>query len=233
MSFSDTKHSIAGSQSMTETKRCCTCGGSKPPSEFYKPSKTQCKECCRIKNRARYKKNAKEIIKRTANNRAKNKDRYAEVDKKWRAKNQEKVDRYKEKARQDYIKNADAIKAANREKYKKPEEKEKRRIQLLNWSRRNRDKVAARAARKLAEKLRAMPEWANKFFIDEAYALGRLRTEATGIEWHVDHVVPLRGKIVCGLHVERNLQVIPAKVNYQKSNRWWPDMPVNIGAEHA
>lgn len=63
-----------------------------------------------------------------------------------------------------------------------------------------------------------MPVWANKFFIDEIYALARLRTELTGIEWQVDHIIPLRSKIVCGLHTEQNLQVIPAIENARKSN---------------
>jgi hypothetical protein len=76
-----------------------------------------------------------------------------------------------------------------------------------------------------AKLLKATPGWANKFFIAEAYRLASLRSKMLGYEWHVDHIVPLRSKIVCGLHVEHNLRVIRGAENCSKGNRYWPDMP--------
>lgn len=78
---------------------------------------------------------------------------------------------------------------------------------------------------KRASVKQATPKWRNKFFINEIYGLSKLRSKVTGYGWHVDHIVPLLSPLVCGLHVEHNLQVIPARTNIRKRNRFWPDMP--------
>lgn len=93
------------------------------------------------------------------------------------------------------------------------------------WAIGNKARVTARVSRRDAEKLRATPAWANRFFIEEAYDLARRLSEVFGFPWHVDHIVPLRSKWVCGLHTELNLRVIPAQENIRKGNRHWPDMP--------
>lgn len=73
--------------------------------------------------------------------------------------------------------------------------------------------------------MNATAAWANLFFIDEIYDLARLRTKHLGVVHHVDHIVPLQHPLVCGLHVEHNLRVIPALDNLRKKNLWRPDMP--------
>lgn len=67
---------------------------------------------------------------------------------------------------------------------------------------------------------RATPAWANKFVMDEAYRLAALRTKVTGYQWNVDHIVPLNGANVCGLHVHNNLCIIPAVENRKKYNKF-------------
>lgn len=93
------------------------------------------------------------------------------------------------------------------------------------WHKSNPDMAAANAGKRRAAVRRACPSWANDFFIDEAYDIAMRRTQATGVRYVVDHIVPLTSSLVCGLHTEHNLQVIPDAINARKGNRWWPDMP--------
>jgi hypothetical protein len=62
------------------------------------------------------------------------------------------------------------------------------------------------------------PLWANDTAIDEVYKAAKSLTESTGVIYHVDHIIPIRHPLVCGLHVENNLRAIPATENMQKSN---------------
>ena len=99
------------------------------------------------------------------------------------------------------------------------------RARTNQWRANNPDKRRAQFARYKAQRMQATPAWADsekiKAFYTTADALGML----TG-EWHhVDHIVPLRSRRVCGLHVEANLRVITATENQSKGNRHWPDMP--------
>lgn len=83
----------------------------------------------------------------------------------------------------------------------------------------------ANKAEREAKKLRATPPFASKEAIQSLYKLAKDLTKSTGIPHQVDHIVPLRSPVVCGLHWEGNLQVIPKEENIKKSNKIWPDMP--------
>lgn len=58
------------------------------------------------------------------------------------------------------------------------------------------------------------------FVFQEAKRLQVLRKALTGIDWHIDHIVPLKGTNVCGFHVWNNLRVIPKIVNLRKGNKY-------------
>jgi len=73
----------------------------------------------------------------------------------------------------------------------------------------------------------AVVPWADKGAIAQFYALAVSLTASsmTRTTWHVDHIVPLRSELVCGLHTHNNLQVVTASANIRKSSKHWPDMP--------
>ena len=137
--------------------------------------------------------------------RSKNRDRILVVSKAWRIKNKEKIKRQGKEWRE--------------------KNKEHRARYMREQQLRKSEMFADNAARRRAKTKNATPEWSNKFYVSEAYHLAKLRTKMLGFNWHVDHIVPLQSEIVCGLHVENNLRVIPASENHSKNNRQWPDMP--------
>lgn len=200
---------------------------------------------------AKYAENPDVYRKRSARWRAANVEKSIERSRIWRESNKARVAEYNAKYRSEnvekrrllnanwYAKNVEKRKIYNTQ-WRAEESPAERRIKQAAWRALNPDKVralqarhyllnpkkyTARVAARKARQLRATPAWANHFFIEEAYDLAQLRTKATGFKWHVDHVVPLISKRVCGLHVENNLQVIPATTNASKGNRHWPDMP--------
>ena len=71
----------------------------------------------------------------------------------------------------------------------------------------------ARSSNRRAKELKATPAWSNRDKIKEIY-----KNCPTG--YHVDHEIPLQGKLVCGLHVEGNLQYLTAENNLKKSNKF-------------
>lgn len=92
------------------------------------------------------------------------------------------------------------------------------------WRTNNSNRVIANNAYRRAMKLQRTPTWANRQRINEIYedydVISTISRMCGGEAFEVDHTVPLLGELVCGLHVETNLQIITATENVTKSNKW-------------
>lgn len=92
------------------------------------------------------------------------------------------------------------------------------------YNHRNKEKRAAQSAKYRAAKLSAMPSWADldkikQIYNDASILRAFFKEFLPKSDFHVDHVIPLQGKNVCGLHTEDNLQILPATENRSKGNR--------------
>jgi hypothetical protein len=136
----------------------------------------------------------------------------------WRASNRE---RHRAYSRRWEIENRD--RANERARQWRAKNKERRAATCRSWNERNQAKRAEQVARRRAKIV--TPAWASKSAIAAFYKEAKRLEKETGVKHHVDHIVPLNSDLVCGLHVEHNLQVIPASVNVLKRNLSWPDKP--------
>jgi hypothetical protein len=116
--------------------------------------------------------------------------------------------------------------------------REKCRAIIEAWSARNPEKVKAYAAKAKANnkgnvnahtvkrrlaKINRTPKWLTEddfWMMEQAYDLAALRTRLFGFPWHVDHEIPLQGKLVSGLHTPYNLRVIPGVENVKKGAQY-------------
>jgi len=203
---------------------CSKCHIEKDLSEFNKDkSKSSgyysCCKACKSKynietksNRAKtkriyYEKNKYLILQKSKAKYQKNKDAVIKKNALYRKNNAEKL---KETKRIYYLKNLDKIKA-------------KMKIYHKSYKENNRHVLNANDAKRHAAELQRTPKWLTKEDINkikQIYYESRMLTLETGVKHHVDHIIPLQGKIVSGLHVPSNLRVITETENVRKNNRY-------------
>lgn len=103
--------------------------------------------------------------------------------------------------------------------------REELRAYFRQYAKVNPHKKQAVTVSRRAKKLGATPSWANADQIAAVYKRSKQIENNCGTKMHVDHIVPLVHTLVCGLHCEANLRVIPATKNLSKGNNYWPNMP--------
>lgn len=186
-------------------------------------------ECEREKQRKYRKDNPEKERERKRKWKAANRERVRENDRQWVEANPEKLrekDRkWREANPEKKRENDRQYRKANPEKKREQSRKwsaanpEKVREGDRRWRAANRDKRNAFGAARKSRKLNATPPWADLAAIKSIYAECARIVADTGVAHHVDHIVPLQGRTVCGLHVETNLQILTASENIKKGNR--------------
>lgn len=200
---------------MVEMKRCYTCKTTKPCSAFGKQTRSkdglrgECKDCrwsyqlLNLEKRREYKaKNAEHISAKTKEWRERNAEHIAAYDRRNRERDLAWNKAYRER-------NAEARKAYNRE-----------------YSQKYPERLRANVVTRRARQQNSQPVCLNpsdKATIRRCYAVSRMFRDLFGIDAHVDHVLPLAGRDVCGLHVPWNLRIIDGTKNRQKAFHWSED----------
>jgi hypothetical protein len=180
-----------------------------------------------------YRAKNKEKLKEYEKKRAEEKKRYYEENKTailarkkiYRQNNKEKIyvkNKEYQKINEEKIKQKNAVR--RKIYYVKNIEKIKERYK--NWVTNNREKKLALIAKRKAAQIQRTPWWITAedwLAIQNFYAEAKRLEVQTGVKHHVDHIIPLQGKLVSGLHVPNNLCVISAKDNQRKSNNYQPN----------
>lgn len=193
-------------------KQCATCKESRPFADFYR-NRTRadgfaqrCKPCTRA---------------HTATTR----DARKEWERAYFAQNRERLDVYRDKYRaenRDRLAEQQRMRDASRADYfaaYREEFRDKRKAYAHEYAARNRPQFAEKRRRRTAQILRATPPWADLNAIREFYEDAARLCLETGYAWEVDHLYPLKGKTVCGLHNQFNLRVITKEENRSKGSR--------------
>lgn len=206
-------------------KLCPKCGETKPRSAYGlrkngKTLRSYCTECTNRTGRDWARRHRSQATKNCREWRKRNPARSLENERRWREANRDKVRQF---SRNWYYNNPEKVRAATKKWYY--QNRGYAAVKYREWVASNPSRNSHNTAMYEARKNRAMPLWADSEQIAIVYEHRDAIANKEGAAYHVDHIVPLCSDLVCGLHVEDNLQVILASENQRKSNKTWPGMP--------
>lgn len=198
----------------------------------YSITKKRCPECLSIWHKESYKKNPKKKLERNKKWKEANLEKKKALDKAYRLKNKEKIDNYN---KQYYASHREEMNASSKqwrddnklrckELMKKwyAENNNRWKNHVKEYGKANRGKTNALSKKYKTQKCNATPKWLTKEQfqeIEKIYIEAARLTKISGVQMHVDHIVPLNGKNVSGLHVPWNLQILSASDNLKKRNK--------------
>jgi hypothetical protein len=201
---------------MAETilRRCPGCALDRPEDHFYPPRVTnKCRACLTAYKRQHYVDNADKYKERAKAAMLRDVDGYRAA-----ARARAKVDPAAPARKKAYkARHADRVKLQNAAYRARHATKIGEAVSA--WRRENKAKLCHYAAKRRVAKGLATPAWADHGFIEGFYIVAAAWTAATGVPHEVDHIIPIQGDGVCGLHVPANLQVLPRSVNRAKANK--------------
>jgi hypothetical protein len=192
-------------------KRCVKCGNTKSKNEFGVDTvkrdglRSYCKPCDRIRSLENYKKNRAARIEGMKGYHLRNRACRLGQMKAWSSKN---GSLKSESMHAWYLANKDWVRGQHKD-----------------YRKRNPHKVAYWTSKRRLAKMQRTPKWLTRHHlavIEMFYETSNNFSKETGTQFHVDHIIPLQGRNVSGLHVPWNLQIIEAAVNIAKKNRILP-----------
>ena len=212
----------------------------------YMGKRSECKVCEKeyrartfeqrsLKSKERYESNKEEILESQRKYYLENKELIAVRNRQYSIANKEHLS---SKQKEYYLKNKEEILSKQKQYYQDNREhrleivkcyasvnKDKIKDYLKEYSKlynkNNRPKITAQTAKYRASKKNRTPGWLTEedfSAIADFYILAKALNEATGESYHVDHIIPLQGELVSGLHVPSNLQILTAAENTAKNN---------------
>lgn len=190
-------------------KVCKTCSTEKPLKSFGKSKRhkdgllASCKDCISLKRKNYFDKNPKAL------------EAKRERERNWKKQNPEKVkandQRYRDNNKESIKTRLEEYAKDNQDKIKEAKRK---------YERNNPQIRAEIKTRRRAAERKAIPSWSERDKIKVVYEKARWLSTITGLNYHVDHIIPIQGKDVCGLHVWSNLQILEASLNCSKQDKY-------------
>jgi hypothetical protein len=195
-------------------KKCCTCKETKQIDDFSKNRSTgdgysfACRSCNSKTKRESYKKNKEKILLKSKENYYKDVEKSRKLKREWAHNNKES----EIKRASEWYKNN----KKRKQKYDKQyilKNREKRRLASKRNREKHPDRKRADCAFRRAQKLKATPPWVDRKELRKIYSM-------CPKGYHVDHIIPLKGRGVSGLHVPWNLQYLRSEDNLKKYNHY-------------